>query len=421
MKQNIMQLTFSAHKESSRRSWQATFVALSLTGLVFMCKEALAINSVLDINGTFPYLINKTNGQLIEPRDYLDFDNIYNQNETYRRQQTVQSKTYHLLKAFDFANYFQSDYWHYSNEEDLRLSAAPVADVNLCAHHLNWLESQLNRSSAELFKRGEQHVNLMTLMDSFGRPEATTYLGHGYWLGSHYECLRTQVDMDKFESELECQDSEACERARPTPATSLGQLKTRYCIGKARDIDWPNSEQDNYTPTITYKVGLCLPETCETLSFAHHRSQLERLMRFQLPEYLKSRIYLNNLYCLPDSRSPVRALSLSARIFLGLCAAWLVVLVASTSLYSCYKRHQRDLGKIIIAEQRARLVKPNEEKHCKLDLVEPDQQQSAEAQFKLGYMANGNSTGMAGNVIASGTQLLIIKTQAAAASLARAL
>lgn len=315
----------------------------------------LTINSVLDINGTFPYLIN-ADGQIIEPRDYMDFDNIYTPNDTYRLKQTAQGRNYHLLKAFDFANYFQSDYWHYSDPNDLIRSAQPVADPAKCSLQLNWLERQLNRSDDALFQPGEQHTNLMTVIDSFGRPESATYLGHGYWIGSYHECKRVSLDAGRFLQE-------ECIRANDFNANACNQhllgesangsaqiLKFRYCLGKANDIDWPR--EDNYVPRISYKVGLCLPETCETLSFADHSAQIERLMKFNFPAYHRGRIVLHDMYCLPDDRSPIRQLPTSARIFLALCSAWLALLVLATCVHSCYKRHQRDLSEIFQTKTR---------------------------------------------------------------------
>lgn len=340
------------------------FLLVNFLLLFIIKKEALTLNGVLDINGTFPYLINKTNNEIIQPRDYMDFENLYTPSESYKKNQTAQGRNYHLIKAFDFANYYQSDYWHYSDENELRLSAQPVANELKCAEKLDWLERKLNKSSSVLFGRGEQHINLMTLVDSFGKPESGNYLGHAYWLGSYFQCKRTTIDIDQFEQE-ECrinQQSESCKLSRLSNTQAINndkqsptnKLKTRYCIGKARDIDWPSEKEDNYVPTITYKIGLCLPEVCETLSFEKHKDQIERLMRFNMAEHYKSRIYLHDMYCLPDSRSPIREYKLSSRIFLFLVGAWFVTLCISTIIYSCYKSHKKDIKNIFIEEQNQR-------------------------------------------------------------------
>lgn len=341
------------------------FLLLNILLLFIIKKEALTLNSVLDINGTFPYLINKTNNEIIQPRDYMDFENLYTPNESYKRDQTAQGRNYHLIKAFDFANYYQSDYWHYSDENELRLSAQPVANELKCAEKLDWLERKLNKSSSVVFGRGEQHINLMTLVDSFGKPESGTYSGHAYWFGSYFQCKRTTIDIDKFEQE-ECRidpHSESCKtsnrlsnhtQAINNDKQPTNKLKTRYCMGKARDIDWPSEKEDNYVPTITYKIGLCLPEACETLSFKKHKDQIERLMRFNMAEHYKSRIYLHDMYCLPDSRSPIREYRLSSRIFLFVVGAWFVILCISTIIYSCFKSHRKDLKNIFIEEQNQR-------------------------------------------------------------------
>lgn len=318
-------------------------VVTSLVAL-WLCIQSRveAINPVLNLNATFPYLINKTSGQVTEPRDYMDFENIYTPNDTYTRQTNAPRKLYHLIKAFDFANYYQTDHWHYSDTEDLRQSALPMANPSLCAIHLDWLEEKLNSSKTSLFGAGEQKITLMNLVDAFGKPAAETYQGRNQWLGSFEQCKRVSINLAKFEA------------ADPThwahQLSGPGQtFRARYCVGKGRDVDWPAN--DDYVPKITYKIGLCLPESCETLSIQNRRDQLERLMLFSMPDYIKPRLRLTDLYCLPDERSPVRSLSLSGRIFLSILAIWIVSVVACTLAYSCHKRHRRDLRTILRLQQ----------------------------------------------------------------------
>lgn len=304
---------------------------------VLLC-SAEAINPVLDLKNTFPYLINQTNGQVIEPRDYMDFENIYTPNDTYKRETTAPRKLYHLLKGFDFANYFQTDHWHYSNKQDLLDSALPVANATLCEFHLNWLEEKLNKSSESLFGPGEQKIKLMNLVDAFGKPEAGTYYGRNQWLGSFEQCKQVSIDLEEFEgAEKRFGDS----TRQVSKLQKAGRdLRGRYCIGKARDVDWPH---DDYVPKITYKIGLCIPESCETISFSRHQRQLERLMLFSMPDYIKPRLTLSDMYCLPDDRSPLRSLSRSGWIFLSLLAIWLTSVIGCTLVYCFYKHHKRDL------------------------------------------------------------------------------
>lgn len=319
------------------------FLLLLLAALA-TARCALSVNPVLNIKETFPYLIDRNDSsKIIEPRDYMDFENLYTPSDTYKAQQTIQGRNYYMLKAFDFANYFQSDYWHYSSEEDLRRSALPVANELVCAQQLDWLERQvLNSSDTSLYLPGEQHVQLASLMDSFGRPQASTYLGHGYWLGSYYECLLASIDMDKYETEPSSTHLQNTNNKTQASASDR-IIRTRYCVGKARDKDWPLD--DNYVPRISYKVGLCLPETCQTLTVQseRHRRQIERLMQFNMPEHVRRSIKLDDMYCLPDKRSPIREFGLSTKIFLALLGGWLVASLISTALYSCLRRHQKDL------------------------------------------------------------------------------
>lgn len=313
-----------------------------------------SINPVVDLDDAYSFLVDKHTGRVIEPRDYFDFDTIYAPNETLKKIITPQTNNYNLLKASHFANYFRIDHWNYSDIDDLSLSAYPIANPLKCSQQLNWIENNLNRSDTEdiLFKPGLEHINLMTLIDSFGRPEPNTFFGRGIWLGSYYECLRTKIDTVEFERE-DCHnglksDKSTCSSTQyQANSESNNNIKTRYCIGKARDIDWPTPDQDDFKPSITYKIGMCLPEACETLSIQKHKDQLQRIVLYNMPRYWKSRLQLVDMYCLPDPRSPIRSLSISAKIFLTICFSWVVILSASTFLYHCHKRHKQELNMIL--------------------------------------------------------------------------
>lgn len=319
-----------------------------------------ALNSVLDIERDYPYLLkasnNGTSKQIINPSDYMDFDNIYSPNETYKKTTSASTRNYHLLKAFDFANYFQSDYWHYSSEDDLRKSAWPVSNETLCGLQLDWLESQLVSKTAgqqPVSQLGEQHVQLARLKDSFGRPQAGTLLGNNLWLGSYYECLRVAIDTREYLQE-------ACDSDSPTPTTTMTMVdhacakqnapvqsaspsdqsfKTRYCLAKVRPLDWPSTWKDNYRPVISYKMAVCLPEACESVTVQQRKQQLASIMGLQSKQQWPD-MDLYDMYCLPDSRSPLRELSLSGKLLLCLCLVWLSTVVIGSLGYQRWLSRQ---------------------------------------------------------------------------------
>lgn len=349
VKSNINHLKVS--NKISINSIIGCIISHILVILLFRSHQVISINPVLDLNDTFSYLIDRKTGNVIEPRDYFNFDDIYAPNETYKAKTSAQLRNYHLLKAFDYANYFQTDHWHYTDPEDLKRSAYPVSNQTKCSEHLTWLINTLDKSSdvEVLFKTGEQHMKLMNYVDSFGRPEASTFFGHAIWVGSYYECLRTSVNIDKFQWE-DCNRnsdngySKECQLER-VPSDPI--INTRYCIGKVRDIDWPQPNEDNYKPRITYKVGLCLPESCETLSINNHIDQISKLMKINFPSHWRSHTQLIDMFCLPDRRSPVRAISRSGKIVIFVVSAWVMTLFIATILYHCYKRHKKELKLIL--------------------------------------------------------------------------
>lgn len=314
------------------------------------------LNPVLDLNDTFSYLLEPKTGRIIAPSEYMDFENIYAPNEQYKRNITAQTRNYHLIKAFDFANYFQSDYWTYSNYADLLQSAGPNANETECQKQIRWLLSQLTRPGLEenvLFGKGEQHLNLMTMIDSYGKPDAATFSGHNLWIGSYHECSHVQLNVTKFELEQCLADNGAA--SDPTVCNSINDLSSkndlirgRYCLGKARDIDWP---EDNYKPQITYKIGLCLPETCQTKSMIGLRTEIDKLMKVGMANVWRKRLHLVDMYCLPDEQSPLRRLSFAGYIVLSFIIGWIALILIATIVYSCYKRNEETLRSLILISE----------------------------------------------------------------------
>lgn len=279
----------------------------------------------------FPYL-RKSDGKVVEPKDYFDFDFLYVPNRTYTEGNNIETHSYNLIKAFDYANIFRTDHWNYSNKEDLRLSAQPVANQERCGKQLDWILHQVNDTS-NIFRNGLAATHLSEYLDSFGRPEPSTTFGNPYWLGSYYVCLNTELYMP----------------ANSSDSVSNETLKTRYCIGKVRAHSWP---EDNYVPPISYKVGLCLPETCDTSSIELYKSSIEAIMKFNFASFQQNRYYLKDMYCLPDERSPIRKLSSASYIYLSLCLSWFCLIIVGTFIYKCHKQigsnefHQIDDNKM---------------------------------------------------------------------------
>lgn len=281
-------------------------------------------------------------------KDAIDFDLIY-ENElrvdesqmryvlgdaqhSHQRQVSVVAgaQLRRLLHAYNVAMPFNPDIWRISEPaEHMHLLSGELGE---CALALDAIARQLerarrlaaNRRDSIMYVQGAQHYKLMQLMDSFGRPEAGALHGHPFWMGAFLECERV---------------------GQAKPLLRLGAnmtLKTRYCIGKLGFLQ-DDADEEATSNTLSIKVGLCLPASCDSLALFKHatsdsravdsvREQIERLMWHNFDERVwpRHRFSLRDVHCLPDDTR--RPMSSGARVLLCLILAWLCALAGATWL-----------------------------------------------------------------------------------------
>lgn len=251
-----------------------------------------------------PELIDPITKLKRKPSELLNLTKVISYTSQYINSTNALERLYDLEYQLNIENPFITDF-NYSNKQDLSISGWPVANQYLCNRHLSWILLQLESSKNYTIQRGQHAYELTKFLDSYGRPESGTYGGIINWLGSYKGCRATSLDG--------------------------GRIKTRYCIGRMWGKSWPKNESASRPTTI--RVGMCLPETCDTNSFETERNALEALIKFELPKLYQDEMTIQSLFCLPDERSPIRRLPQSGQVYLTVLACWLALVIAASIVY----------------------------------------------------------------------------------------
>lgn len=258
------------------------------------------------------YLVDPKTGDKLKPAELLDLGKIINPTEDYINKTNSMQRLYDLEYNANLENPFPLDQ-SYSDRRELELSGWPVANRSRCGRELDWIISSLSEHRDYQLLAGRLGLELTQLMDSFGKPESGLFTGTISWLGSYKHCQKGSLDG--------------------------GRIKLRYCRARLRPVWWP--EHETVHPKTRIKMGFCLPETCDTLSFQHHKSQIESLLKFDLPEFYTKNFEFESLFCLPDERSPIRKLPLGGHIFLLAVSAWLAIVTTASVLYELTRWKER--------------------------------------------------------------------------------
>lgn len=191
----------------------------------------------------------------------------------------------------------------YLNPEDLAKSGQPFKNDTLCGEQLDWILTKLDENPDYIALRGKLGFELTSLFDAFGYQESGFLTeSSNTWVGSAERCSRVSLD--------------------------YGRIKTHHCFGNFRFNSW--TQPDVHHLQTELRIGLCVPRTCDTLSFANHKTKLERLGKHHLSDTLRRNLYLNSLFCIPDQESPIRQISTGGRVYLYIIGFWLAIIVSST-------------------------------------------------------------------------------------------
>lgn len=247
------------------------------------------------------HLVDMQTGTKRKPMEMFDLAKVINYTDEYINSTNAQERLYDLEYNLNFENPFMIDQ-SYTDQEQLLISGWPVANQTRCGQQLGWISDQLNRHKNYTFLKGRLGLELTRLMDSFGKPESGLYSGMVTWLGSYKQCQQLQLNG--------------------------GQIRTRYCLARMRPKWWP--ENETIIPKSTLRIGICVPETCDTNSFDYHHNKIESLVKFDLPELYKNGLDFESMFCLPDERSPIRKIPFSGQVYLYVLCVWLSLVFTAT-------------------------------------------------------------------------------------------
>lgn len=263
-----------------------------------------------------------------EPTSYFRDNSLadsFDQTATFDQYISYAMQALHLVAGYD------NDLHRYDNQQDLinsikwnssfssedefqRTSAQQQAR---CGTHLRALLAEARKlfASSHSFSNSRQ-LKLIEFFDSFGAPEAQLIKGNTMWLGSHEQCSNS-----RFKLVTEMQSG-------------------RYCIANFRSSGWAAADvasqltEDQQLGSQSIKLGVCLPEDCNTISYLHHADLIESLAKqVRLSQVPYSSYKLTHLYCLPDESSALRQFSWSARIFIVSLLAWLSIVAYHSLKY----------------------------------------------------------------------------------------
>lgn len=274
-----------------------------------------------NLDDRYPYL-KLNNGSYIPPKDYFNFTDVYEPSSEYFATVNIENHLFNELRAMEIGSSIATmDQWNYSDEEEMLNSNFPEANEEKCSRELKYIADKLDKASDNssfLFEKGFENMQLLRYIDSWGRPASETYYGHTYWVGSYRGCKDVYL-----------------------PRENREQIEFRYCWGKLRAKDWPKIGTDgDVIPPISFRIGLCLPKTCDTRLANHKRSLIQHLMEFNFSPLHKSRFNnLFHIYCLPTRTKNFEQnnLSLEGKIFLSSISVWLVIIFLASILNSLFE------------------------------------------------------------------------------------
>lgn len=271
-----------------------------------------------DLNTSIDYsrhsqLVDLVTGKKSKPSDLFDLSKILNYTDQYIEQTNSQERLYNLQYLINFESPIPIDQ-SYSKREDLRVSGWPVSNQTECGKQLKWIQSKLGERKDYTLVKGRLGYELTNYIDSFGKPESGFYSGVSNWVGSYKQCLKTSLDG--------------------------GQIKTRYCIGRFRSKLWPKNE--TIYPKTSIRVGLCVPETCDSQSFPGHNAEMEAIAKTDLAESFRKEFELDSVFCLPDERSPIRKMPTAGYIYLSIVFGWIMIVLVVSIIHELRLKEQRE-------------------------------------------------------------------------------
>lgn len=273
----------------------------------------------------YPEFYNETTKEWVKPKVYMttvDFRPVEyreNINKTSTRDRLLE-----YARTWRHMNIIKQKQ-RYDREEDLELSAWPIANKQKCQNQLKFIADEVRKLGHRnlTIQRGIEVMNLNNYLESFGQPEYGLYNQRPYWIGSQIACESTKL-------------AEESEKSLGARGDRL--IENRYCLGHGRFKDWPN----HIIWGATINIGLCLPETCDTSSFEENKDEIDFLMKFNWPNLEKEAIILDDMFCLPDERSPIRQIPWQGKLIIYTFSIWASIVILSSIVYESFSSRTRE-------------------------------------------------------------------------------
>lgn len=202
----------------------------------------------------------------------------------------------------------------YSSYDELKSAAGPQVNQRKCIKHLKELVARMH------LQPNLKDLNFNQLLDTFGHAPSGKMLGNYIWPGSYRECRRLRI-----------------------LRSGGGDLGTRYCIAQLKGTAWPSEVETDF---ISVQVGVCLPETCDSISYRDKHSLVGELMSYNSRALDQEMYEVASLYCLPDEASPLRSVwrDRSTTLVLLFVTCWMGLIIYASVKHFLRDYHLKQVG-----------------------------------------------------------------------------
>lgn len=243
----------------------------------------------------------------------------------------------------DYLSRLLEPYSHRFDDPADRQRAADPSKVSpsKCDVQLDYLLDKLGQlesahSRAE-FGTG-MSPELATFFDAFATKESGLVMGNSFWTGNWRQCYRRELVAPLTNGSLMTFSGRYCVASLRSPSWSR-RIKENVNKLKAEDYFRHDKQHIHYERYFRVKLGVCLPEACDSLALQRRPSQVRRLVTHRVRSHpIGSRYQLIDLYCLPDENSELRKVGVSGRVLISILVVWLACLLWAS------QEHWRLLG-----------------------------------------------------------------------------
>lgn len=258
----------------------------------------------------------------------------------------------------------------YDDPKDVQLASGPQVDQSMCGLHLDYMNHMVRKHMKNFANSTE--LTIFLLMNSFATPHYWVSEGTTVFPGGYQTCKDVKLNIIRkelyqvdpigsaryFSGAVESDDDGILKSLRRSigpfigykPLYEYGSIEEhsktirmqpmRYCMAGLRWPIWGNSsfQRRNFV----YRIGVCLPDTCDSKSLDLYNDKIKQLTDTITSQFYDG-YYIDQLYCLPDERSPMRNPFnyLSTVLCIAFNLIWLSTVLIVTLVTSLRRRSAR--------------------------------------------------------------------------------